>query len=516
MILSLLLALAIGGASEPRPFPPDAELYFDTVAARRHLAFLSSDEMRGRDTPSRELEQAADYIVSEFKRIGLEPINGSYDQVYDLERLDLRLPTSMYFTRGTDTFAFSVKTDFMPFEQTGEGVITNARVVFAGYGVTAPEYSYDDYAGIDVKGAVVVVLRGEPDNADTTRFRGKQFTRHGSNSEKLKLARSKGAVGLLVIDALRTLRKPFVSGYPWPSVFPNLSRASRPLQLPDSTKRIPSIHIGERPAILLFDSLAGVVSITRAIDSTLVPRSREIAGVRFTCSVALDHEIVKVRNVVGLLRGSETPDEYAVIGAHYDHVGVGKANAEGDSIYNGADDNGSGTTGLLLSAQALAASSQRPTRSIVYVAFSGEEKGLLGSKAYVRASPLPLSKCVAMSNMDMIGRCETNKLSIGGNERCPDLMKINEETNASLAKPFNLAYDIEQYFFRSDQASFAMKRIPVIFYFTGEHKDYHKPGDEISKINMADLVGITRLATHVMWTATQMPRGTYVPAGFEE
>lgn len=516
MILSIILALAISGSTEPRPFPPDAELYFDTVAARRHLTYLSSDEMRGRDTPSRELEQTADYISSEFKRIGLEPINGSYDQVYNLERIDLRLPASMQFTRGGDTFSFSVKTDFMPFEQTGEGTIANARVVFAGYGITAKEYMYDDYADIDVKGAVVVVLRGEPDNADTARFRGKQFTRHASNGEKAKLARSKGAVGLLVIDALRTARKPFVSGYPWPSVFPNLSRASRPLQLPDTTRRIPSVHIGERPAIFLFDSLANVVSITRSIDSTLNPRSGEFPGVRFSCSIALEHEIVKVRNVVGLLRGSETPDEYVVLGAHYDHVGVGKASAEGDSIYNGADDNGSGTTGLLLAAQALAASSQRPSRSIVYVAFSGEEKGLLGSKAYVRASPLPLSKCVAMSNMDMIGRCEANKLSIGGNERCPDLMKINEEANASLSKPFNLVYDIEQYFFRSDQASFAMKRIPVIFYFTGEHKDYHKPGDDVSKINMSDLVGITRLATHVLWRVSQLPRGTYVPAGFEE
>jgi hypothetical protein len=121
-----------------------------------------------------------------------------------------------------------------------------------------------------------------------------------------------------------------------------------------------------------------------------------------------------------------------------------------------------------------------------------------------------------MVNMDMIGRCEGNKLSIGGNERCPDLAAINAEENANLDRPFALAYDIEQYFFRSDQASFAMKRIPVIFYFTGEHADYHKVSDEVSKIDIASLVGITRLATRVLWRATRMDRTRYVPAGFED
>jgi Zn-dependent M28 family amino/carboxypeptidase len=204
------------------------------------------------------------------------------------------------------------------------------------------------------------------------------------------------------------------------------------------------------------------------------------------------------------------------MGAHYDHVGVGRANAQGDSIFNGADDNGSGTTGILLAAEALATSSTRPDRSIVFVAFSAEEKGLLGSKAYVANSPLPTKNCVAMINMDMIGRAEDSKLSIGGNLRCPDLVKINEEENASAARKFNLAYDIEQYFFRSDQASFAMKKIPVLFFFTGEHKDYHKQTDETSLLNMPDLVSITRLASRVAWRAAHQPRTTYIPAGFEE
>ena len=120
-----------------------------------------------------------------------------------------------------------------------------------------------------------------------------------------------------------------------------------------------------------------------------------------------------------------------------------------------------------------------------------------------------------MMNMDMIGRCENNKLSIGGNERCPDMVSINEEENALLQRPMTLAYDIEKYFFRSDQASFARRRIPVIFFFTGEHADYHKLGDHIEKINLDDLSNIARLATRVTWRVTQRPRTRYVPGGFE-
>lgn len=516
MLLSLLLALVVGSPTVPRPFPADADKRFDTITARKHLEYLSSDAMAGRDTPSPELELSADYIASEFKRVGLEPLNGSFSQVYNVERSDLALPASLHLVRGADTLRCAVKTDYIPFDRTGDGVISGAPLVFVGFGITAPEYNYDDYAGMDVKGSVVVLLRGEPENSDTSRFLGKQWTKYASLGEKMRIARTNGAIGILVVDALRSPRKPFVTGHPWPSLFPNLPRASRPLHMVDLAPRLPALHVGEAVLSFLLDSIPNVVSITRSIDSTLTPHSYAIPDVRLSCSISLKRELIPVRNVVGRLRGSELPDEYVVMGAHYDHVGVGKANALGDSIYNGADDNGSGTSGLLLAAEALASSTVRPSRSIVFVAFSGEEKGLYGSKAYVRDSPLPLSNCVAMFNMDMIGRCENNKLSIGGNIRCPELTEINVEENAAQAHPYELAYDIEQYFFRSDQASFAMKRIPVLFYFTGEHADYHKQGDEISKINMRDLVGITRLATHVMWRATQMQRTMYVPAGFED
>lgn len=514
-MIALLCALALFSSGEPRPFPSDVDARFTPARALHHIGVLAADSMKGRDTPSRELEISAEYIAERFRQFGLEPIGGSYFHHYNLERLDLQLPCTVTLTRNGSTLDAAIKTDFMPFEETGDGAIANAPVVFAGFGITAPEYSYDDYASINAQGAVVLILRGEPENADTSKFRGKQFTWYSSLRSKIENARKHGAIGIMVIDALRTPRKPFVTGFPWASVAKNAKRDTRPLQLPDTTRSMPCLHVGERVATFLFDSVGAINAMTQQLDSTMQPMSRALSDVRMSCVVRIAREKVPVRNVHARLPGARVPHEYAVMGAHYDHIGVGKLSENTDTVYNGADDNASGTTGLLLAAEALATSSQRPDRSVVFVAFSGEEKGLYGSRAYVDASPLPLDSCVAMVNMDMIGRCENNKLSIGGNERCPDMVAINEQENAALARPMTLAYDIERYFFRSDQASFARRRIPVIFFFTGEHADYHKLTDHIEKINLDDLSNIARLATRVTWRVTQQPRTRYVPGGFE-
>lgn len=515
MIL-LLCALALVTLGDPRPFPSDVDARFTAMRARQHIDVLAADSMKGRDTPSRELEISAEYIAQRFRALGLEPIGGSYFQRYNLERLDLQLPCTATITRGDRTLDAAIKTDFMPFEETGDATLTNAPIVFAGFGITAPDYAYDDYASIDANGAVVLILRGEPENADTSKFRGKQFTWYSTLRSKIENARKHGAVGMMVVDAIRTPRKPFVTGFPWASVSKNSKRGdSRPLQLPDTTRSLPCLHVGERVVEFLLDSVGAVNALTLQLDSTLVPASRMLSNARFSCVVKIAREQVPVRNVHARLRGASVPHEYAVMGAHYDHIGVSKLGENPDTVFNGADDNASGTTGLLMAAEALATSSQRTDRSVVFVAFSGEEKGLLGSRAYVDASPLPLDSCVAMVNMDMIGRCENNKLSIGGNERCPDMIAINEQENAALERPMTLAYDIERYFFRSDQASFARRRIPVIFFFTGEHADYHKLTDHVEKINLDDLSNIARLATRVTWRVTQQPRTRYVPGGFE-
>lgn len=163
-------------------------------------------------------------------------------------------------------------------------------------------------------------------------------------------------------------------------------------------------------------------------------------------------------------------------------------------------------------AESFAQTDPKPKRSIVFLAFSGEEKGLLGSQAFTDNPPLPLENCVSMLNMDMIGRAEQDSLCIGGNTRCKELADLNEVENNQIEKPFSLHYNIENFFFRSDQANFAKKKIPVLFYFTGEHKDYHKVTDEISKINFPDLVRITKLCARTAWkTASIDERLPYTP-----
>lgn len=489
----------------------------DTVTARKHLEFLASDEMRGRNTPSAELELAANYIVEQFKSYGLKPLNGSYLKPYEVLRSNLAPGASLSVRKNEVITTLAVKADFIPFDQTGDGTIDAAPVVFAGFGITAPEYRYDDYAGLDVRNSVVLVMRGEPNTIDTAQgFAGPQYTRYSGVTEKTRNAIAHGAIAVLVVDAPRGDRKMFITGFPWPLLYPNLPADAVPLTLPNNkAPRIPVFHVGERTIAALFGSSDSLRAKVLLIDSLVRPLSAPLDA-RVSATVALTHEHITVNNVVGYLPGSSVPDEYVVMGAHYDHVGVGKANAEGDSIFNGADDNASGTTSILMCAENFASLKQRPARSILFIAFSAEEKGLLGSKAYAANPALPLEKCVAMINVDMIGRCENNKVSIGGDKKCPDLIRFNEEENAALAAPYTLAYDIEQYFFRSDQASFAMKRIPVLFYFTGEHKDYHKASDEIKLINFEDLVGLTHLISNTVLRATQVPRTQYVPSGFED
>jgi Peptidase family M28/PA domain len=495
--------------------PADVLRGLDTTIAWRHIVTIAHDSMRGRDTPSPELERTADYLIQHLKESGVQPVNGTYEHHYTLERLDLGAPTSLTITVGGLVTQMDIKKDFIPFEQTGEQSVVDARVIFAGYGITAPEFDYDDYAGVDVRGAVVLVIRGEPNSTDSTWFAGRGWTRYGSMNEKVRNARKHGAIGVLVVDQLRNTRKIVASGHPWPSLYPSMPRSAMPLSVPDPDRLLPVLHLGQAAFDLVAGSVDSLAAWIAAIDTARAPSSRELKDVRVSAQVSLVKTSVPMRNIVGWIPGTDVPDEYVVMGAHYDHIGVGKP-VEGDSIYNGADDNASGTTGLLTIAQALGRAASRPKRSIMIQFYSGEEKGLLGSKAYTRTPLLPLSKCVAMVNTDMIGRCDTNTVSIGGNLRCPDMIRINEEENSRLKKPYNLAYNIEQYFFRSDQANFAMKRIPVIFYFTGEHADYHKLGDEVHKIRMGDLVQIAQLALSTAWRAAELPRTTYIPAGWED
>lgn len=513
MILSLLCAVSVGTATPA--LPADVQRGFDTAVAMRHLRTIAHDSMLGRDTPSPHLEHTANYLIAELKAAGVEPVDGSYEHQYVLERVNLATTSTMSVAKGASVIPLTLKSDFIPFDRSGDAPLKAARIVFAGYGIAAPDFDYDDYNGLDVEGAVVLVIRGEPNSDDTTWFNGPRWTRHSSVNEKQRQARARGAIGMLVVDQIKSGRKPVVTGYPWPSLFPAMPLSSLPLSAPDGSNRMPVVHVGTQAITHIAGSVDSLVAWMAVIDSSRRPHRVDLGDARVSCELSFDRSSVPLRNVMGRIPARTQTDEYVVMGAHYDHIGVGKPVA-GDSVYNGADDNGSGTASLLMAAQAMGRASSKPERNIVVVFFSGEEKGLLGSKAFTSQPPLPLRNCVAMINTDMIGRMDQPVVSMGGLKRCPDLAAINEEEHSAAGYTWSMDNNAESYFFRSDQANFAMKRIPVLFYFTGEHSDYHKLGDEIHKINAPAMVQVMQLATSTAWRAAAKPRTTYVPAGFED
>jgi Zn-dependent M28 family amino/carboxypeptidase len=332
-------------------------------------------------------------------------------------------------------------------------------------------------------------------------------------------AKQHGAAGMLLIanPATYKLLQPFVY---WPSLYRSgkkIPPAFR-VDLPKAGEEpIPVMNIGGDVAQALLGgaSINHLADLVRTIDSTGRPASEALPGsIEFQADI--NREYTPVRNVIGMVRGSRLPDEYVIIGAHYDHVGHSSPGRsapkdERDSIYNGADDNASGTAGLLLDAEAFGglAPDRRPARSVIFIAFSGEEKGLYGSRAYVANPSVPNSEVVAMLNMDMIGRNNPDSVSVAGRSRSPQLADVMEQANA--VEPMRVAYNLEEMFFRSDQASFAAEKIPVLFFSSGEHADYHQVSDSPDKIDNTKLAHIARLCFRTAWMVADMEeRPAYV------
>jgi Zn-dependent M28 family amino/carboxypeptidase len=247
----------------------------------------------------------------------------------------------------------------------------------------------------------------------------------------------------------------------------------------------------------VFGTVDSLIAIQKRIDSTRAPQSFEIDHAVMNLKVTLERTRVMVPNVAGWLPGTTADSEHVAIGAHFDHVGTKHATEAGqDTIYNGADDNASGTTGLLEVARAFTATNVRPRRGVLFLAFSGEEKGLFGSRAYVDHPLIGLEKCVAMVNMDMIGRNDPDSLELGGAGHSPELTALAVEMNKEAG--FKIK-ETDEHTGRSDQASFSAKKIPVLFFFTGEHRDYHQVGDSADKINFDKLTRVATLCLRTAW-----------------
>ncbi len=503
---------------------------------KAHLDFLASDLLQGRGNGDRGLEIAAEYIAAQFRAAGLESAAGdSYFQPFDLIERKLngvnRLELTTTKGSATVTTDYEFGQDFMSFSFTANKNVV-APIVFAGYGITAPEHKYDDYRSIDVKNKIVLLLRHEPQEQDSSSvFDGVATTEHAQFMVKARNAQEHGALAILVVTdpVNHESYEVFTKEQIWPENQPTRLKTMQLAGAGDNIG-IPALHISMQVAR---DILAGtgkdLSAIQREIDASLKPNSFPVENRTITVQTKVRTETSTVRNVVGLLRGKT--DEAIVIGAHYDHDG-----RVGDEIYNGADDNATGVTALFEVAEAFLSTGGQPERSVVFVAFAAEEKGLYGSKYYVEHPLHPLDQTVAMVQMDMIGRNEDthsltdtqrggqllvtaeqskNSLHAIGTTYSSDMKVFSERNNRDIGMEIHYLYDnVQNMVKRSDQWHFIEKGIPAIFYTTGSHPDYHTPSDTADKINIEKMKKVIALIYLTACDLANNPeKPSYMPPG---
>lgn len=436
---------------------------------KTHISFLASDALKGRLTGTPECSEAASYIKSQFALFGLKPFPGTewmqhYDFIADMAAENAQLSVS---ANGKAVTASSAQ--FHPAAFSGSGSFTG-ELVFAGYGISAPKLKYDDYENLDVSGKIVVVLRHHPEYNNPH----SEFDEYASFRSKAAVAKEKGARAII-----------FVNG---------------PLPKLDDDK-LPEFKYDRAPSIKDF----GVVFVQRALFEEVLtrdgltlerlqdsiskgkkPLSFNLPGANVSLNIKIKAVQHQGENVIGYLEGTdpELKKQLVIIGAHFDHLGMGTDGSlyrgKDPMVHNGADDNASGTAGVLELAQKFAADKQNK-RSILFVCFSGEELGLLGSGFYVNNPYTSAENVAAMINLDMVGRLNEEKNLIVYGTGTSTLWKTLLD---SLNTPFGfkLTKNDEGYG-PSDHSSFYGKNIPVLFFFTGTHEDYHRPSDDVEKIN---------------------------------
>lgn len=548
-----LLASVTQAETTPEAPAPSAE---DRV--RASVTFLASDEQEGRGVGTEGLNRAADYIAQQFTALGLNTslYDGTPFQPFEIvtgaelgetQRLAWIPPTT---ASNAAPIELKFDQDFTPLALGGSAKL-DLPLVFVGYGITAKEHNYDDYAGVDVNGKAVIILRHEPQQANPhSVFNGTDDSPFAALTRKISNAYEHGAAAVIfctddfalrndvregmnriqtAVDDLRKAEDAFQAlESPSPvqvqefhgqveklstrlSELAKEAAAERDTLLhfqhggqPGPGREIPVLHGTRRALDPVITAACGktLAALEAEMDAGPAPRSRELNGWKVQGETQVHRTNVPVKNVVAVLEG-EGPhaDETIIIGAHYDHLGFGGEGSfvpHSQEIHNGADDNASGTAALLEVARLLATRPEKLGRRVVFIAFTGEERGLFGSAQYVRQPLFPLENTVAMLNMDMVGRLRDDKLIIQGVDTSPEfgviIDKLNESAKFQLTKqPGGNG--------PSDHASFYPQNIPVMHFFTDLHDDYHRPSDDIDKVNFA---GAERVAQMVAASAAEI------------
>jgi hypothetical protein len=499
----------------------------DTISANQikdYLTFIASDEMEGRDTPSRGLDTTAKFLALNLARWGLKPAGdtGSFFQRIDLRRDRADNGQTKVEINGR---ILAAGTDYLPAGGSGD---ISGQLVFAGSGWFVKSKEIDSYKGVDPAGKIAVVF-GIP-NAPPRGVTRADFGKQGEGfMNPNDYARSKGVVGLIYVPDFQYLAN-------WQRnrqrIMERGSTVVAKFQTATTSSPLPSVVISPEIANSLFagerQSAAGIFNASYSSSGAALPEPFLMSQTKqITISVASSTETVPTQNVVAVWEGSDPvlKNEYVALGAHYDHVGSGCPAVGSDTICNGADDDGSGTTALLSIAEALAKAPTQPKRSVLFVWHCGEEKGLWGSRYFTEYPTVPLNQIVAQINIDMIGRSkkpgDTNPRNrdltgpdavylIGSTMMSTELGEIVNTVNKSflnltLDTRYDDPKDPNRFFFRSDHYNYARKGIPIIFFFDGVHEDYHRAGDTADKIDYQKMEKITRTIYMTLWEIANRP-----------
>lgn len=456
---------------------------------RKHLFTIAGPEMEGRETATEGQRRAAKYIEAQFRSLGLLPGNkGSYQMVFPVYR-DTVLSSQL----NINDIPWTLNQDFQPLivinQEPNSATQYFSQITMVGHGIV--DSAYDDYEDKDVKGKLVMILDGIPQGFKPTK---KGFTSPSSPYGKLISAGKKGAAAVLFVGTnfprrnMSTLGNMYVNLYK-PSQSPNLYMVS---------EKIAEAIVGNEWAALKEKSKKEKIPLREYASNIFLEYQKKV-------------QLLESTNVLGYLEGTDKKDEWVVISAHYDHLGK-----RDTTIFYGADDDGSGTVSVMEIAEAFAkskAAGRGPRRSILFMTVSGEEKGLWGSDYYVNHPVFQLEKTTVNLNIDMVGRKDPNKKSpdssnyvyvVGDDKLSSELKPISESVNKKFTKlgldyKFNAPDDPERIYYRSDHYNFAKKGVPIIFYFDGIHKDYHRPSDTPDKINYDLLQKRAQLVFHTAW-----------------
>jgi hypothetical protein len=469
------------------------------VALKQSLSYVASDAMEGRGLGTEGLALTGSYIAGNFQAAGLKPLPGmdDYFQRFDWATADGVAPETKLTIAGKEQ---KLGQDYNPLSFSGEEAF-DAPAVFVGYGITSKEHHYDDYAGLDVKGKVVIAWRYEPaDKEGKSQFTHGEWSNLAHLDTKANNAAEHGAAALLLANPPQL--KEIDTLMPFAHSFPG------------KAAHVPVIHVKRAVIAPLLKRATGQDPglVQQKIDETLTPKSVALGDEKISGQVVVKRTVRHLTNVVGYLPGSV--DEYVVVGAHFDHLGrggFGSLAPRSKEIHNGADDNGSGTVTMLELARELGEAHDRGEvlpRSVIFIGFTAEEEGLIGSAQFVNHCPVPLEKIVAMLNIDMVGRLRNETLYVGGSGTAPSLEKILDKADEGSAIKIKDAG--KGGLGPSDHMSFALKKIPVLFFFTGLHEDYHRPTDKVAKINFNGMAEVVTLSRKVIEGMAEMPREQYV------